>query len=242
MTHNNEKYLAKIKKLLNLARRSTNSNEAANALSQAQALMRKHSLTETDIDLMEIGRASSKGAPSQAQKIPAYMSALGRMVCRAFGVACYYEYASAFYSNGNGRRTVIFYGPNERPEIAAYAFDVLSRQLVKARREFTAKMRRNIKPSTKVSRADQFCEGWVNGAYCVIDLYRVSEPEKTLMTAYYNRMNDEMEFEKFAPRAAKKCRGGDDAADAGYWAGKQAQLHQAVHGQGSSLTGIGVKP
>ncbi|HBI6952473.1 TPA: DUF2786 domain-containing protein, partial [Serratia marcescens] len=32
MTHNNEKYLAKIKKLLNLARRSTNSNEAANAL------------------------------------------------------------------------------------------------------------------------------------------------------------------------------------------------------------------
>ncbi|WP_307833751.1 DUF2786 domain-containing protein [Candidatus Symbiopectobacterium sp. 'North America'] len=30
----NEKYLNKIKKLLNLARRSTNANEAANAMSQ----------------------------------------------------------------------------------------------------------------------------------------------------------------------------------------------------------------
>ncbi|HEO8934375.1 TPA: DUF2786 domain-containing protein [Serratia marcescens] len=239
MTHNNEKYLAKIKKLLNLARRSTNSNEAANALSQAQALMRKHSLTETDIDLMEIGRASSKGAPSQAQKIPAYMNSLANMICRAFGVDCYYQYKRNFLSSG--QRTVVFFGPNERPEIAAYAFDVLSRQLVKARREFTAKMRRNIKPSTKVARADQFCEGWVDGAYAVIDIYKVAASEKTLMAAYYSRLKEEMEFKESTFRAAKKCRGGEDAADAGYRAGKQAQLHQAVHGQGGSLTGIGVK-
>ena len=242
MTHNNEKYLAKIKKLLNLARRSTNSNEAANALSQAQALMRKHNLGEIDIDLMDIDRASSKGAPSQAQKIPAYMNSLARMICRAFGVDCYHQYAHAFFSNGSGQRTVVFYGPNERPEIAAYAFDVLSRQLVKARREFTAKMRRNIKPSTKVSRADQFCEGWVNGAYAVVDFYKVAASEKTLMAAYYSRLKDEMEFKEPTLRAAKQCRGGDDAADAGYRAGKQAQLHQALQGQGGSLIGIGVKP
>lgn len=240
MTQNNEKYLAKIKKLLNLARRSTNSNEAANALSQAQALMRKHNLGEIDIDLMEIDRASSKGAPSQARKIPAFMNSLANMICSAFGVDCYHQFKRDFLSSG--QRTVVFYGPNERPEIAAYAFDVLSRQLVKARREFTAKMRRNIKPSTKIARADLFCEGWVDGAYSIIDFYQASESEKTLMTAYFNRMNDEMEFKESILRAAKQCRGGDDASDAGYRAGKQAQLHQAVHGQGGSLVGIGVKP
>ncbi|EPB3939289.1 DUF2786 domain-containing protein, partial [Yersinia enterocolitica] len=42
---NKEKYLAKIKKLLNLAKHSTNPNEAANAMSQAQNLMREHGLT-----------------------------------------------------------------------------------------------------------------------------------------------------------------------------------------------------
>lgn len=239
MTHNNEKYLAKIKKLLNLARRSTNSNEAANALSQAQALMRKHNLGEIDIDLMDIDRASSKGAPSHAHKIPVYMNSLANMICRAFGVDCYHQFKRDFFSSS--QRTVVFFGPIELPDIAAYAFEVLSRQLVKARREFTAKMRRNIKPSTKIARADQFCEGWVDGAYAVIDIYKVAASEKTLMAAYYNRLKEEMEFKESTLRAAKKCRGGDDAADAGYRAGQQAQLHQAVHGQGSSSIGIGVK-
>ncbi len=45
---NKEKYLAKIKKLLNLAKRSANPNEAANALRQAQNLMREHRLSTTD--------------------------------------------------------------------------------------------------------------------------------------------------------------------------------------------------
>ena len=41
MTDEQKKYLEKIKKLLNLAK-SPNPNEAAVALSRAQAMMRKH--------------------------------------------------------------------------------------------------------------------------------------------------------------------------------------------------------
>lgn len=141
-TENKERYLQKIKKLLNLARRSTNANEAANAMNQAQALMRQHGITATDVDLLEINEEGSKSAPSHAQKMPKYMANLAEVICRAFGVQCYHQYYSI------DRRQVVFYGPNERPTIAAYAFDVLSRQMVKARRE-RADCGRTLKPAPK---------------------------------------------------------------------------------------------
>lgn len=229
---NNEKYLAKIKKLLNLARRSTNQNEAANAISQAQNLMRAHNLTETDVDLMDIDEFSSKGAPSNAVKIPAYATSLANMICSAFGVRCYHSYNVS-------RRVVVFYGPNERPQIAAYGFDVLSRQLIKARNEFSASQRKSIKRSTKINRADQFCEGWVLGAQQVIESFIVSEPETTLMTAYYNRLKSEFGHKTLAPRTAKKCRGDDIAKSAGYQAGQEAKLHHAVDGSQQEYAQIG---
>ncbi len=220
---NNEKYLAKIKKLLNLARRSTNQHEAANAISQAQGLMRKHDLNEVDVDLLDVGESSSKGAPSNAVKIPGYAAMLAQMICHAFGVRCYHSYSVS-------RRIVVFYGPNERPQIAAYGFDVLSRQLVKARTEFIASQRKSIKRSTKTNRADQFCEGWVNGAYQVIESFIIRESEKTLMTAFYERLKSNAGLSSIEARAAKSCRGDNDARGAGYKAGQEARLHHGVNG------------
>ncbi|NYA36679.1 DUF2786 domain-containing protein, partial [Serratia fonticola] len=51
---NKERYLQKIKKLLNLGRRSTNPNEAGIAIQQAQKLMAAHNISAGDVDLLEI--------------------------------------------------------------------------------------------------------------------------------------------------------------------------------------------
>lgn len=234
---NKEKYLAKIKKLLNLARKSTNPNESANAIRQAQNLMREHNLTETDVDLMDITEASSKGAPSDAESIPRYMGNLGQIVCLAFGVCCYYSRRYTGY-RGIPKRVAKFYGPAERPEIAAYAFDVLSRQMMAARREYLGSMRKSIKTSTKTARGDTFCENWVQGAYQVFDDYIVKESEATLIEAYYNRMKQNG-LEASEGRAAKSCRGADDAAHAGYAAGREARLHQGVSSNSPDAARIG---
>ncbi|HEC1649373.1 TPA: DUF2786 domain-containing protein [Yersinia enterocolitica] len=234
---NKEKYLAKIKKLLNLAKRSTNPNEAANAMSQAQNLMREHGLTAVDIDLMEINEAGSKGAPSHAQAVPKYMGMLADIICRAFGVKCYITFKRNYYATA--QRQVIFYGPNERPQIAAYAFDVLSRQMMKARREYTASMRKSIKASTKIARGDTFCEGWVIGAYQVIKDFTISDTEATLITAYHRKLQNDIGLQSGDTREAKKCRGSDDASVAGYRAGKDASLHHAVDGTDSQPALIG---
>lgn len=234
---NKEKYLAKIKKLLNLAKHSTNPNEAANAMSQAQNLMREHGLTSIDIDLMEINEAGSKGAPSHAQAVPKYMGLLADIICRAFGVKCYMTFKRNYYTTA--QRQVIFYGPNERPQIAAYAFDVLSRQMMKARREYTASMRKSIKASTKIARGDTFCEGWVMGAYQVIKDFTVTDTEATLITAYHRKLQKDIGLQSGDMREAKKCRGADDAAVTGYRAGKDASLLHAVNGTDSQPALIG---
>lgn len=227
---NKEKYLAKIKKLLNLAKRSSNPSESSNAMSQAQNLMRKYNVSLTDVDLMEINEASSKGAPSDAQKVPVYMGHLAAVIGFAFGVKFYttYRYTERV---GIPKRVVVFYGPNERPQIAAYAFDVLSRQLVRARSEYIGSMRKGIKAATKTARADTFCESWVSGAYQVLDDFMITEPEQTLMAAYQQRMQEEGGLSSGKLRSSKSCRGKDDAASAGYLAGKNARLNQAVSGE-----------
>ncbi|QYM95030.1 DUF2786 domain-containing protein [Dickeya ananatis] len=222
---NKEKYLEKIKKLLNLARRSTNENEAANAISQAQNLMRAHGLNESDIDLMDIKESGSKDSPSHAEKLPQYVVYLSNLLCHAFGVHCYYT--QSFLG-----RSVVFYGPNERPQIAAYGFDVLTRQLRGARTDYIASLRKSIKRSTKINRADQFCEGWISGAWKAISAFSVNEREKTLMESYRKIKLEGDGFSTLKSREAKKCRGDEDARWAGYQAGKEAKLHHAVNGAG----------
>ncbi len=83
-----DKYIAKIKKLLRLARGTSSPEEAANAIAKAQAYMRQHGISENDAELFDIQEAASAGAPSDASTPPRYMHILCDLVCKAFGVEC----------------------------------------------------------------------------------------------------------------------------------------------------------
>lgn len=218
---NKDKLLAKIKKLMNLARKNTNPHEASLALERAQKLMREHRLTETDVALTEVSEASSAGAPSNAINIPRYMAMLLEIIRRAFGVQSY-------LSGRNGKRIVVFFGPAERPQVAAYAFDVLTRQMMTARREFSAGQRKSIKRATKTGRADAFCEAWVHGAYQAIEEFAVTPAEQDLMATYFQKISED--FMSVTPRDAKKVRGDDGARGAGFRAGQNARLNHGVDG------------
>ncbi|HHB9526100.1 TPA: DUF2786 domain-containing protein [Yersinia enterocolitica] len=225
---NKEKYLAKIKKLLNLAAKNSNPHEAALALEQAKKLMRQHQLTESDIELMAISEASSKGAPSHAEIIPKYMATLISVINIAFGVSSYLS-PTRQPPHYHYKNIVKFYGPAERPQVAAYAFDVMSRQLTSARKTFSTGQRKSLKRSTKIARADMFCEAWVKGAYQVIQRFAVTDDEKELMETYFQKIGGS-EFDKGESREAKKVRGSDDAAIAGYISGRNAELNHGVDG------------
>lgn len=121
---NKEKALEKIKKCLALSQ-SANEHEAAQALKQAQALMRKYGLNDVDVALLEVSEASV----GCALGLPSWHQLLISQCARAFGVECY-------KSSGGGLAEVRFYGVAGKPDLAAYAYEVLLRQIKKARRDY----------------------------------------------------------------------------------------------------------
>lgn len=121
---NKEKYIQRIKKLLAMARNNSSVEEAALALRRAQRLMETHKLTEADADLIDINEASTQKAPSHAEKMPEYMAILAEMVARVFGVKFYTSHGTEQWGKP-AKRTIHYYGPDERPQIAAYSFEVL---------------------------------------------------------------------------------------------------------------------
>ena len=116
--------LEKIKKCLALSR-SANEHEAAQALKHAQSLMAKYGLTDWDVESAAVSEQYGK-APKTA---PSWHWRLVHLCASAFGCDRWHV---ADHSGGR----FVFCGINGRPELAAYAYEVLLRQLKTARREY----------------------------------------------------------------------------------------------------------
>lgn len=227
MTNSNEKYIEKIKKLLALAK-STNPHEAAIAMNQAIKLMAKHNISNNDVRLSEIEEHITKSAPSNANKPPKYFLMLIKLISLAFG--CH-----ACLTVVDNKRKVSFYGFRELPQLAAYAFDVLSTQLVKARKLFLSQQNGNCKKITKINRADAFCVGWVSGVYQLVEDFAMTDEEQNLLSEYLQTLNTSL----VKARDNKKCNGSESAQFIGYYQGKNAQLNHGVSGAGYSPLKIG---
>jgi hypothetical protein len=152
MQKDNEKIINKIKKCLALSR-SANEHEAEAALRQARKLMDAYGVTDLDIEAAEAQEQRSRAG---AKKKPAnWEAALANRIAAAFG--CRLIFSGGWARPGEW----VFVGCGSAPEIAQYAFDVLLRQVKRAREEHIKTKLKRCKAATKTRRADLFCEGWV---------------------------------------------------------------------------------
>ncbi|MCL7726136.1 MULTISPECIES: DUF2786 domain-containing protein [Pasteurellaceae] len=221
----NEKLINKIKKLLALAK-SPNPHEAARALEMAQKLMKKNQLSEEEIVFSE-----QESDVSFAQKPPSYVSYLTHVICKAFGCEAYF--------NSGFKSSTVFIGQEERPEIAAYCFDVLYRKLLKARKEFIATQSKRLKRSTLTARADSFCEGWVIGVRQNVTEFAMTPTEKGKLERYFTQLQAKQNMTE------AKCREAGDTREAnshnsrrqGYLAGEKVKLNHGVNGKESLKLG-----
>ncbi|PRD12616.1 DUF2786 domain-containing protein [Pantoea coffeiphila] len=220
-----KKYMAKIQKLMRLANNTSSPEEAASAIAKAQAFMREHGISDTEVTFSEISSSSSKGAPSDAKKMPLYMSHLAATIEKAFAVKCVFSWRIS--SSWTPKRVVSFYGQDGRDVVAAYAFDVLSRQLRAARKSFQDTHLRRYVRKNKAALADKFCEGWASGAYHAVSALVISEEQSQQMQAYSEKMKSDGVAEA-KTREAKKCNGHQQAAWLGYSEGKNARIHHGV--------------
>lgn len=173
--------LAKIKKCLALGK-SPNPNEAATAMRQAQKLMAEHLVTPDDVALADV---TMKSCSTRMASTPTWEVMLARLICNAFG-------CEMIWTRDGGRlltnriaytRRVVFYGIANAPEIAGYAWDVLSRQCAKGRLAHIRKQPGRCKPITLSARGDQYAIGWVCGVREKLQAF--AAPAPTLLLEQY---------------------------------------------------------
>lgn len=231
-----KKYLAKIQKLMRLAENTSSPAEAANALSKAQAFMKEHGLSETEVVFSEISTSVSKSAPSNAEKLPEYMAILAMTIEKAFAVKCLVSWrltASHHY-----KRVVKFYGLDGRDVAAAYIFDVLTRQIKQARKQFQNDHCGRYMPKHKAKLADEFCKGWASGAYHAVKKMAISEEQELKMSSYAKKIAEDGVGEAKSRRSS-----GDDnsyAAYMGYREGSRAKVYHGVDGSSEQTKMIGL--
>lgn len=212
--------LDKIKKCLEMANSKTsNPNEAETALRQARKLMDLYSLEMGDVlasMACEVSiLAGSEGPP------PTWRVRLSQVCGLAFGTRVIIS-----TSRFNAARFILI-GCAAAPELTGYAYQVLARQLQKARREYLDTQKR-CKRSTKVARGDAFANAWIDAVHSKIDAFAgVEDNIAEAIEAFVKKNHPELESVELKRRKLKSRD--ESAADAGYMAGKSAQLHQAVN-------------
>lgn len=208
--------------------KSSNEHEASTALRQAHLMMSKHGISLDDVKLTDI-KFKASGTRS-AQRPPSYQISLANMIAKLFGCKNY-------MGNGIGKlsyaRVMCFVGLEMHSDIASYAYDSLFRQLKQARREYIKTDLSKVRLSkNKVARADAFCLGWVT---TVRRLVKELVPLTTDMVLIEHAMSQELSLKETygLDRVSKnKAANGTNDFHNGRIAGKDAQLHHAMHGEG----------
>lgn len=216
---NRETAIRKVRACLRLSK-SANPHEAARAMRQAQALMREHGLSEHDVETDPIDVATAK-TRQQSQNAPGHVVVLANIIASA--MACKAIFGDA--------RDVLFFGQGANPQIAAYTFDVLRRQM---ERQASAHVSRVRKASVRRARTRAFGVGWVQA---VVDAYGstpalppgLSDRIASHVRERYGRTSTDVRKEPARLRAY-------DLA-AGWIAGRGAKVNPGVSGSGPARLG-----
>lgn len=236
-----QKALEKIKRCLALSQ-SANEHEAAAAMRQARFLMDKWQVTDNDIDLLDITESSTRaGSVSRPAEWEANLAVIvaNTMQCQAVFVSkhCLGKGGLARVGEWN------FVGVDPSPEIATYAFQVLSRQIRKARTHYIKTNLKRVKiAANKTRRADLFCDGWIDTASrLILDLSANSPATMRRIEQYMAKKHQNLKDLKTTDRNAGRNFGERDFNDhaAGQEAGRDAQLNRGMSGKKQPLIGQG---
>lgn len=220
-----EQALQKIRKCLALSK-SANQHEAAAALRQAQALMRQYDVDDETLRLADVAEVTH---PVRSEALPHWDAELASVVADAFGCRMFVVRRALAWRQRAKHSHWVFVGVGAAPEVASYAYQVLSRQLVRGRAEHIKAQPGNCKPATKTARGDAWAIGWVVGVRRVVERLAGTEREVALLEDYMARQHPTMTSIEPARRdVGRNVR--DDSYVRGAMAGKQARLDTALSG------------
>ncbi len=223
-----EGILRKIKKCLALSA-SSNEHEAAAALRQAQKLMAAYGVTAEALAGAEIGTGNAKS--TACTKPAEWEHLLAHVLKSAFGCDCIVH--TGWFNkreNRNGALAEFVYiGLRHQAMTAAYAHDVLRRQLIKARTKYLKTWVEEhgwYTPSlrSKIAAGDSFSRAFVLNVGSAIQPL-ILEPAQ--QAAVQRKKTELLGGEGVLMKGAKRGRD-DDAWGAGAEAGKSASLQRPM--------------
>ena len=238
---NKKTVIEKIKKCLALSK-SANQHEAAAALRQAMAFMEKYKIDADDPELLGIAEASILGSGSQKPTV--FEAVLANSIAKMMGCKAILSGDIKITKDLSFKKVATwkFIGFDPAPEIASYAFDVLYRQLKKARSVFISENLKRVQiKANKVKRADLFCEGWVLEATKLVSDLNPGKEKMEQIQAYVQQKHKVRNSEP-TDRNKKTNTNTDRAQNdlhTGRQAGKTAKLNNAMNG-GTPMEKLGV--
>jgi hypothetical protein len=221
-----EKIMRRIQKCLRLAQ-SPEPHEAAAALRQARALMDKHGITTAQADLSDIEEAKTKATGKQT--VAKWEAALAHATARTLGCRVMFEHGAWRGVSVSGADVfsagfLVFVGSGAAPGIASYAFEVLRRQLRKARAKYRAET-----GLTSAKHMDLFCDGWV---FAVLEKIKALQPPEGALERVdeaialrHPNAGDVQTRDRSGLGDGKLDPASEHALRSGVLAGKEAQLH-----------------
>lgn len=218
---NNDRILKKVMKCLELSK-SDNEHEAAAALRQAQALMKKHNLSLGDVEASKLEVHQVGG---DYRRPPKWKTMLHYSVAEAFQCSC-------FHRGGNP----VFVGLSPAPKVAAYAVEVLERQLLQNKKQYMTnlKSKHTLDRSTSVKVGKGFAEGWVIGCAEKVEEFATPLTERE-EASHKSRIVSHFGV-TIKPWGKRKSALDDAAGRFGSWAGyehgQQAQIHAGMSTDG----------
>lgn len=214
----NDRALEKIQKCFALSK-SANPYEAEAALRQAHKLMQKHQLAMSDVEASEI--TEHELVIGDAERVPAqWIIQLGEVCAEAFD-------CELLVGHGYRGQRLIFIGLHEKPQWASYAWRTLERQLYKARREYTATLKR-CRMATRRRRGDLFARAWIYAVAELVANFAQHDPVISERLKKHIQVHHP-ELEELEHKDLNHAHKYDvSAIQAGMTAGERAQLHQPV--------------
>ena len=217
MMEDQSKIISKIKKCLALSK-SPNPHEAAIALKQAENMMRIYNIEHEDIAAAELTEARAKS--KSGQNPPIWDVMLFNAILDAFGIT------GIYISRGYGRSEKAFIGHPVAVEIAKYAYEVLYRKLIKARKVYITEELQHYSTYNKTRHADTYCQGWVQSATAALSKVAPTVEFTTSANRFIAKKYGELKSTDMVNRNV----GGGRRQDLikGYLDGKEAEINHGV--------------
>ena len=222
MSEQKRKALKKIAKCLELGN-SANVNEAAQAIKMAHRLMLKYGLEQDDIEFIQMGKTKTQTL------LPADISQqilkIIRGINRRFGVEC-------VLTNHKGLKQAEFIGVAERAIFAAFAFDVMYREMNQQTGQFRNSFQGTGTSNAEVTRrVSSFLAGWLEGALEKLPELNTDDDHDKRMTNFIDKEFENLDRETFKKQLQEAMNALTDDYEKGMKKGRSISVNRPVAGE-----------